>query len=103
MPQARPAPHVGELVGLSVIEPPAPLSASEPKLSVVPLLSTERAGSEALATVSGKAPPGSPRPGVLKAWIFGPVWTALYTMQKQPDGSWKISACVLVEVPGADA
>jgi hypothetical protein len=33
----------------------------------------------------------------------GKLWTALYTMQKQPDGSWKISACVLVEMPGADA
>ncbi len=33
----------------------------------------------------------------------GKLWTALYTMQKQPDGNWKISACVLVEVPGADA
>ena len=33
----------------------------------------------------------------------GKLWTALYTMQKQPDGSWRISACVLVEMPGADA
>jgi hypothetical protein len=30
----------------------------------------------------------------------GKVWTALYTMQKQPDGTWKISGCVLVQAPG---
>jgi Domain of unknown function (DUF4864) len=29
----------------------------------------------------------------------GKLWTALYTMQKQPDGTWKISGCALVEVP----
>jgi hypothetical protein len=35
--------------------------------------------------------------------LEGNVWTALYTMQKQPDGSWKISACTLVKVPGVNA
>jgi hypothetical protein len=33
----------------------------------------------------------------------GKVWTALYAMERQPDGSWKIVACRLVEAPGADA
>jgi hypothetical protein len=33
----------------------------------------------------------------------GKVWTALYSMQKQPDGSWKISGCTLVQMPGAGA
>jgi hypothetical protein len=33
----------------------------------------------------------------------GKTWTAVYTMQKQPDGAWKINGCTLVEVPGADA
>lgn len=33
----------------------------------------------------------------------GKVWTALYAMQRQPDGSWKISGCSLVEAPAADA
>ena len=31
--------------------------------------------------------------------LKGKLWTALYSMQKQPDGSWKISGCALVEVP----
>ena len=30
----------------------------------------------------------------------GKIWTALYTMQKQPDGTWKISGCTLVQMPG---
>ena len=33
----------------------------------------------------------------------GNVWTALYTMQKQPDGTWKISGCTLAKVPGVNA
>ena len=33
----------------------------------------------------------------------GKAWTALYAMQRQPDGSWKINGCQLVEAPGADA
>jgi len=33
----------------------------------------------------------------------GKAWTALYAMQRQPDGSWKISGCSLVEAPAADA
>jgi ketosteroid isomerase-like protein len=30
----------------------------------------------------------------------GEFWTAVYTLQRQPDGSWKISSCVLVKKPG---
>lgn len=33
----------------------------------------------------------------------GKAWTALYAMERQPDGAWKISACSLVEAPAADA
>jgi len=33
----------------------------------------------------------------------GKAWTALYAMERQPDGSWKIGGCLLVEAPGADA
>ena len=33
----------------------------------------------------------------------GKLWEALYTMQKQPDGAWKISGCALVQVPGVGA
>jgi hypothetical protein len=30
----------------------------------------------------------------------GEFWTAVYTLQQQPDGSWKISSCILVKKPG---
>lgn len=30
----------------------------------------------------------------------GEFWTAVYTLQRQPDGSWKIASCVLVKKPG---
>lgn len=33
----------------------------------------------------------------------GKAWTALYAMERQPDGSWKIAGCLLVEAPGEDA
>jgi len=33
----------------------------------------------------------------------GKVWTALYTFERQPDGTWRISSCTLVEAPGAGA
>lgn len=33
----------------------------------------------------------------------GKAWTALYAMERQPDGSWKIVGCQLVEAPAADA
>jgi hypothetical protein len=35
--------------------------------------------------------------------VEGNVWTALYTMQKQPDGTRKISGCTLAKVPGVNA
>ena len=43
---------------------------------------------------------GRPTQHVTIVDVNGKVWTALYTMQKQPDGSWKISGCILVQVPG---
>lgn len=30
----------------------------------------------------------------------GQDWVALYTLEKDPDGAWKISGCVLVKAPG---
>ncbi len=30
----------------------------------------------------------------------GVFWTAVYTLQQQPDGSWKITGCTLVKKPG---
>jgi uncharacterized protein DUF4864 len=32
----------------------------------------------------------------------GQAWTALYTFERQSDGSWKIVGCQLVRLPGAD-
>ena len=32
----------------------------------------------------------------------GKIWTAIYTMERQADGSWKIAGCSIVEAPGAD-
>jgi hypothetical protein len=33
----------------------------------------------------------------------GKAWLALYTFEKQPDGTWKIIGCVLVESAGGEA
>ena len=33
----------------------------------------------------------------------GELWTAIYAMEKQPDGSWKISGCWLVKAPTTGA
>lgn len=33
----------------------------------------------------------------------GKAWVALYAMERQPDGSWKIVGCQLVAAPAADA
>jgi ketosteroid isomerase-like protein len=33
----------------------------------------------------------------------GKSYTALYSMEKQPDGTWRISGCTLLEIPGLDA
>jgi hypothetical protein len=39
----------------------------------------------------------------LRVFVTGPdgrPWVAVYSFQKQPDGSWKINGCVLLEDPG---
>jgi hypothetical protein len=33
----------------------------------------------------------------------GVQWTALYTLARQPDGSWKITGCYLIRKPGETA
>ena len=33
----------------------------------------------------------------------GEFWTARYTLQQQPDGSWKITSCILEKKPGTVA
>ena len=48
-------------------------------------------------------PVGRPAQHVTIIDVNGKAWTALYSMEKQPDGSWKIVGCMLVEMPGADA
>lgn len=47
--------------------------------------------------------PGLPIQEVKILDANGKSWIAVYTFQKQPDGSWKINGCSLKEVPGADA
>jgi hypothetical protein len=32
--------------------------------------------------------------------VDGVFWTALYTLERQPDGSWKITGCYLLKKPG---
>jgi hypothetical protein len=34
--------------------------------------------------------------------LDGKRYEALYTMEQQPDGTWKIAGCVLVTIPGLD-
>jgi hypothetical protein len=46
---------------------------------------------------------GRPAQAVTIVDVNGKVWTALYTFERQPDGTWKISGCTLLEAPGADA
>ena len=33
----------------------------------------------------------------------GKAYEAIYSMEKQPDGTWQISGCTLLEIPGLDA
>ena len=35
--------------------------------------------------------------------LQGKTWIALYSMEKQPDGSWRISGCYILQAPGVDA
>jgi Domain of unknown function (DUF4864) len=46
---------------------------------------------------------GAPTQHVTIIDVNGKAWTALYAMERQRDGSWKIVGCQLVEAPGADA
>jgi Domain of unknown function (DUF4864) len=45
--------------------------------------------------------PSGPQQKVFLTGPDGRNWTAIYTMQRQPDGSWKINGCMLVEDDGA--
>ena len=46
---------------------------------------------------------GAPTQHVTIIDLNGKAWTALYAMERQLDGSWKIVGCQLVEAPAADA
>jgi hypothetical protein len=48
-------------------------------------------------------PAGRPSQKVLFIGPDGKAYTALYTMEKQPDGSWKIAACTILREVGLDA
>jgi hypothetical protein len=46
---------------------------------------------------------GRPAQKVLFIGPDGKAYSALYTMQKQPDGTWKIAGCLIVREEGQDA
>ncbi len=48
-------------------------------------------------------PAGRPSQKVLFIGPDGRAYTAIYTMEKQPDGSWKIAACAILREVGMDA
>jgi hypothetical protein len=48
-------------------------------------------------------PLGRPAQKMLVVGPDGKTYEALYSMEKQPDGTWRISGCTLLEVPGLDA
>jgi Domain of unknown function (DUF4864) len=48
-------------------------------------------------------PAGFPEQHVMIVGPDGKTYEAVYTMQRQPDGSWKINGCSIVELPGLEA
>ena len=48
-------------------------------------------------------PMGRPAQKMLVIGPDGKTYEALYSMEKQPDGTWRISGCTLLEIPGLDA
>jgi hypothetical protein len=48
-------------------------------------------------------PMGRPAQKMLVVGPDGKTYAALYSMEKQPDGTWRISGCTLLEIPGLDA
>lgn len=48
-------------------------------------------------------PAGRPSQKVLFIGPDGKAYMALYTMQKQPDGTWKIAACAIIREASLDA
>lgn len=52
---------------------------------------------------TGNDPLGRPSQRVTVVGPDGKTYEALYSMQRQPDGTWLISGCTLIEVPGLEA
>jgi hypothetical protein len=48
-------------------------------------------------------PLGRPAQRVTVVGPDGKTYEALYSMERQPDGSWRIDGCTLLEFPGVDA
>ncbi len=48
-------------------------------------------------------PLGRPAQKMLVVGPDGKTYEALYSMEIQPDGTWRISGCTLLEIPGLDA
>lgn len=46
---------------------------------------------------------GRPAQRVVITALDGKRYEAVYSMEKQPDGSWKIAGCYLIEIKGLDA
>jgi hypothetical protein len=47
--------------------------------------------------------PGGPAQHVIILGPDGKTYDAVYSLQRQPDGSWKINGCALAELPGLAA
>lgn len=52
---------------------------------------------------TGDDPLGRPSQKVTVVGPDGKTYEALYSMERQPDGTWRIQGCTLLEVPGLDA
>ena len=48
-------------------------------------------------------PMGRPSQKMTVVGPDGKSYIALYSMEKQPDGTWRIAGCTLLEIPGLDA
>jgi hypothetical protein len=48
-------------------------------------------------------PVGRPSQKMIVVGPDGKSYIALYSMEKQPDGTWRIAGCTLLEIPGLDA
>jgi len=48
-------------------------------------------------------PMGRPAQKMIVVGPDGKSYIALYAMEKQPDGTWRIAGCTLLEIPGLDA